>query len=326
MHKVANKRLFEAIENDDRDTLFRILDSDGDALEALGEHSPHVLDKTPLMWALQCANFPLVHALLDRGANAAAVMPGGPRHSVLRMCVYFAYCDDYRHDEWIRVATRLLDGGADPTYALWPALGSFGSLVKRTDLIRLLLARGANPDQMVGNSGNTARELVECNRRLFTDEVLLLFNLETHASRPEPEIPLPPAKANSISHPSGDFETVLEAMAFAIKTLRGLSEWNEGVDFTAQGMGSRTDTYHFATIHIRQDELKVNKSVNIDPALVTKLALVPEICLQKKGDVFSIAEATAEQAACVLDVIYRRHLGIRPHTGEGDDYAFDVEW
>jgi PAS domain-containing protein len=58
-----------------------------------------------------------------------------------------------------------------------------------------------------------------------------------------------------VSHPAprawaeGDFETVLEAMTFAIKTLRGLLEWNEGVEFEAQGMGPRTDTYRIAIIH-----------------------------------------------------------------------------
>jgi ankyrin repeat protein len=146
-------------------------------METGGEHNQNVRDKTPLMFAMQCANFNLASALLDRGANASAVMPGGPCSSVLELCVAFAYCDLRQHDDWIRLTTRLLDEGADATSALWQALHGFGRIVKRADLIRLLLDRGANPDQVVGNTGSTARELVAINRRLYTDEVLRLLNL-----------------------------------------------------------------------------------------------------------------------------------------------------
>ncbi len=102
---------------------------------------------------------------------------------VLALCVKFAYSDKRQHDEWIRLATRLLDQGADPTSALWPALHAFGAIVKRADLIRLLLDRGANVDQQMGNSGNTVRELVEVNKRRYTDEILHLFNLPCRLNR-----------------------------------------------------------------------------------------------------------------------------------------------
>lgn len=177
MNKTTKKRLFSAIQNGDLASLHAILDVNADAMETVGEHNRLVRDKTPLMFALQCANFGLANALLDRGAKASAVMAGGPRSSVLGLCVYFAYCDKSQHDDWMRLATRLLDEGADPTSALWPALHSFGGLVKRADLIRLLLDRGADPDRKVGNSDNTVRELVEINRRLYTDEVLELLHL-----------------------------------------------------------------------------------------------------------------------------------------------------
>lgn len=90
----------------------------------------------------------------------------------------FAYCSLRNHDDWIHLATRLLDEGADPNTGLWPALHGFGGIVDRADLIRLLLDRGADPDRPVGNSDDTARELVEINRRRYTDEVLGLFGIE----------------------------------------------------------------------------------------------------------------------------------------------------
>jgi hypothetical protein len=35
---------------------------------------------------------------------------------------------------------------------------------------------------------------------------------------------------------------------------------------------------------------------------------------------------TPKQAGRVLDTIFRDYLGIRPHTGEGNDYAVGAEW
>lgn len=179
MTKSTKKRLFNAIQGGDPAAIFAMLHDNPDAMESVGEHNRNVRDKTPLMFAIQCGNLFLANALLDRGANASAVMPAGPRDSVLQLCVNLAnYRDEHEHDEWVRLATRLLDLGAEPTSALWPALHGFsGGLVKRADLIRLLLGRGANPDVQAGNSGNTVRELVEVNNRLYSNEVLGLFHL-----------------------------------------------------------------------------------------------------------------------------------------------------
>jgi ankyrin repeat protein len=184
MNKTTKKRMFSAIQDRDLPTLYAILDNNPDAMETVGEHNSNVRDKTPLMFAMQCANLSLANALLDRGAKPSAVMAGGPCISVLALCVKFAYCDPRQHDDWIRLATRLLDKGADPTSALWPALHGFGRIVNRADLISLLLDRGANPDQLVGNTGDTARELVEVNRHLYSDEVLKLFHLNNTESLP----------------------------------------------------------------------------------------------------------------------------------------------
>ena len=177
MNKTTTKRMFNAIQDRDAATLNAILAEHADAIETVGEHNRNVRDKTPLMFAMQCSDLDLAHSLLDRGANAAAEMAGGPRHSVLAVCAKFAYCDARNHDEWIKLATRLLDQGADPTLGLWPALHGFGGIVDRTDLIRLILERGANPDEQLGDTGSTIRELVRINRQLYPDELLELFGL-----------------------------------------------------------------------------------------------------------------------------------------------------
>lgn len=129
-----------------------------------------------------------------------------------------------------------------------------------------------------------------------------------------------------MDHPSGQFGTAVDAMADAIKRLRALPDWKNWITFSAQGMGSRVDSYHIADIRIRRDELEFQQPIQIDIGLVIKRANVPETCLIKNGDTYSIAKATPIQAARVLDVIFRHYMAIRPHTGEGDDYALGAEW
>ena len=177
MNKSTTKRLFKTILDGDAVALAEIIDAHDDAIETLGEHNRNVRDKTPLMFALQCSNFDIANYLLDRGANASAVMAGGPRFSVLGLCSKFAYCDEENYEKWHAPSTRLLDNGADPTSGLWPALHGFGGLVRRDDIVRLLLARGANADEALGNTGSTIREMVEINRSRYTDEILGLFDV-----------------------------------------------------------------------------------------------------------------------------------------------------
>src|SRR4051794_3769128 len=68
-----------------------------------------------------------------------------------------------------------------------------------------------------------------------------------------------PMEQPFMEHPSGDFETAVDAMADAIKRLRGLPEWDEWITFHAQGMGGRLDSYHFAAIRMRQGEIVFEK-------------------------------------------------------------------
>jgi hypothetical protein len=129
-----------------------------------------------------------------------------------------------------------------------------------------------------------------------------------------------------MEHPSSEFETGVDAMGDAIKRLRALPEWNNWITFHAQGMGSRLHGYHFAAIRMRHGEIKFEKPIDIDIQFVTKRAGVPQSCLSKTEDGYSVANASPVQAARIMDVIFRHYLGIRPHTGEGDDYGIAAEW
>lgn len=50
-------------------------------------------------------------------------------------------------------------------------------------MIRLLLEHGADPDQKLGKSGDTVRELVEINANRFTPAVLELFRITKKHSK-----------------------------------------------------------------------------------------------------------------------------------------------
>ena len=184
MKNVDIKRMFKAIEDDDQQTLDSILDTNDDAIETHGLHNRLVRDKTPLMYALQCFNLKIARHLLDRGANPSAVMPNGPRHSVIQMCIKRAFCNKSTHDDWIAFTIRLLDAGIDPNEGLWPSLHGYGELVPRDDLIRIMLERGANPDLPLGNSGNTVRELVQINSRLYSPAILEMFGVNANEDPP----------------------------------------------------------------------------------------------------------------------------------------------
>ena len=72
--------------------------------------------------------------------------------------------------------------------------------------------------------------------------------------------------------------------------------------------------------------LTVLFALELDIQMVTKRAGVPESCLSKTESGYSVAKAMPDQAARIMDVIFRQYLDIRPHTGEGDDYAIGAEW
>jgi hypothetical protein len=164
--------------------------------------------------------------------------------------------------------------------------------------------------------------------------VLLLCGCTDTNRHPQPPITIDKATQAKVQavdrpfmeHPSGDFETAVDAMADAIKRLRAMPARNDWITFQAAGMGGRVDSYHFAKIRMRQDEFELQEPIVIDIELVTQRAGVPPSCLSKKGGAYSIANATPMQAARIMDVIFRHYLGIRPHTGEGDDYGVCAEW
>ena len=134
-----------------------------------------------------------------------------------------------------------------------------------------------------------------------------------------------PSDRPFMEHPSGEFETAVDAMADAIERLRALREWDEWISFHAQGAGSRVGSYHCAVIKMCRGQIAFEQQLKLHTRKVTKRAAVPEMCLNESDCGYSIETATPHEAARIMDVIFREHLGIRPYDGEGDDYAIGAD-
>src|SRR3954454_235134 len=80
-----------------------------------------------------------------------------------------------------------------------------------------------------------------------------------------------------MEHPAGQFKSAVDAMADAIKRLRALPEWDEWITFSAQGMGHDEDSYDFAEIRMRRDEIQLEKPLDVES--ITQHAGVGESCL-----------------------------------------------
>jgi hypothetical protein len=254
----------------------------------------------------------LLKFLIDRGADVNLSRDRG-RYTALHLAAQDVQKDNLR---------VLLEAGADANAQDANGWTPLHHVVRAPDprllLVMALLDHGADPAPKDGPNPS----LIEETRG--TDIGRLLQNAVAEKSdKPRGKSRLP-----FMEHPSGkDSRTAVEAMAEAITRLRALPQWDDWITFSAQGMGGRLDSYHFAALRMRKEEIEPEEPLAIDLDLVARRAQVPRAYLAKVGKrTYSVGRATPKQTARVLDTIFRRYLGIRPHTGEGNDYAVGAEW
>lgn len=177
MTKSEIKKLFVAIEKHDHKSVLEIINKDNEALEVTGQHNANCRDKTPLMFAMQCEDFELSESLIDLGANVSAKMAAGPESSVIQLAVKFGHGLNPNFDKWLDFTEKLIQHGANPSDALWPACHAYNKVADKHEIISLLLQNGASPEREVGNTSSTVKELVKVNSRLYSNRVLSLFGL-----------------------------------------------------------------------------------------------------------------------------------------------------
>jgi hypothetical protein len=139
------------------------------------------------------------------------------------------------------------------------------------------------------------------------------------AGRPERDRHVPPFA----EHPTGRFEAAPAAMADFVSRLRA-AQPERWITLSAQGEGHRRDSYAPFSVRVRRDVVVIAQPV--DATRVTARAGVGPAAFVPVEGGYSIATATPEEAARVLDVVFRHELGLRPFADENDDYAFGAEW
>ncbi|HEY5757542.1 MAG TPA: ankyrin repeat domain-containing protein [Steroidobacter sp.] len=180
MTKTDNKRLFKAIEDNDFETIEQILRKNTDAMQVVGISNKFCRDKTPLMYAMQSGRFDLVRKFIDLGADVNARMAGGPGTHVLALAMIFGHPGSPCYKEFVEVARDLIARGADPSVALWPALCRYDRANGRSEMVELLIERGADVNYRLPN-GKTVQEMLKITQH--TPRVLQLCGVTE--SRPE---------------------------------------------------------------------------------------------------------------------------------------------
>jgi hypothetical protein len=128
-----------------------------------------------------------------------------------------------------------------------------------------------------------------------------------------------------MEHPSGDFDSAVNAMDDTVRRLRQLKHWEKWITFGAQGEGNGPDSYEFAEVRMLGDKLDVGEKP-LDVASIIQAAHTAANSLVADGAQYSVAAASPREVAQLLDAIFRHHFGIRPFSDENDDYAVGAEW
>jgi len=128
-----------------------------------------------------------------------------------------------------------------------------------------------------------------------------------------------------MEHPTGDFDSAVEAIADAVRRLRELPVCEQWITFCAQGEGHGPDSYQFAEVRMLGDKLDVGDRP-LDLPHIVQAAGTGASSIVPDGAHYSVAAASPREVAQLLNTIFRQHFSIRPFAGEGDDYAVGAEW
>ena len=128
-----------------------------------------------------------------------------------------------------------------------------------------------------------------------------------------------------MEHPTGDFDSAVEAMEDAVRRLRELPNWEQWITFGAQGEGRRPESYEFAEVRMRGRSLDVGDRP-LDVPRIVQASRTSASSLVADGAKYSVGAASPREVAQILDAIFRHHFGLRPFADESDDYAVGAEW
>ena len=121
------------------------------------------------------------------------------------------------------------------------------------------------------------------------------------------------------------FDSAVLALEDAVRRLRLLPRWDKWITFVAQGKGSGADHYQFAEVRMLGHRLDVG-GLPLQVARIIQMVHTGASSLVADGDYYSVAAASSQEVAQLLDAIFRHHFGIRPFVDDGNDYLVGAEW
>ncbi len=127
-------------------------------------------------------------------------------------------------------------------------------------------------------------------------------------------------------HPSGEFDSSLEAMSTAFSRILSCNEPERWVVLSGQGQGWRPDSYLIADVEYRNGEFVFPEPIPKIASYADEVGLDGSL-LEISSDLtrLKVTNVSPKQLARLLDTIFREHFKVRPHDNE-DDYAFGAEW
>lgn len=132
-----------------------------------------------------------------------------------------------------------------------------------------------------------------------------------------------------MEHPSGDFETAIDAMTDAIARVRSLPFWSfkrsKWINISAQGMGAHHDATACYEIRMRGARIEI-PSANLNLAHIAQMANLNTNTIKFIDSQYDTTSLTAKDTATFVDAVFRHHFGLQPFPDENNDYAVGFEW
>lgn len=318
------KELFQSIEQDDVANLKSFLGEFPKQANIRGVGSAYFPDKTPLMYAIQCVNFPIARFLLENGANVNAKMSGDRRFSVLYMAIYLNTLADLDFVE------ELFNRGADPNVFDTTGRTPLHEVIdnacrydlKHLDsirLVKLFLKHGADPDSRRPSDRSTqgtARELAQHVSDRLPDEICNLLKIKKAV---EPKSAPASSVETILTHPSGSHRTAYQALRDGIQMALD-SDCSDWICITVNG---KPDTGHGGTLWFKNRLLTFPfRFVTTELIDGCRNKFTPDLIVSgRKRRCQFVESATAGKIAAFVESIAKHHDKIKKECG---DYGIEV--
>jgi len=138
---------------------------------------------------------------------------------------------------------------------------------------------------------------------------------------------LPQDDAPFMEHPTGEFDTALQAIRTAMQRLDQMDMGDRWIDFCGQGQGATQELTQIESVPFNGRTFDLSGQTVDLPLILDSSGLSHagvKVVTSPDGKI-TVPDATPEQLARFLDALFQKHFGIKPFEDEGD-YSVGAEW